>query len=72
MILAFFTGADCVPPIGYNSVTLNFNSDYIFAKTSTCAMELTLPSKHKDYVLLSNDHCSNHAWRICSCLKFSP
>ena len=49
MILDFFTGEDCIPPIGYESVMLSFNKDLIFPTASTCAIELTLPTKHKDY-----------------------
>ncbi len=48
-LLSFFTGADTVPPTGYSSVTLNFNHENMYPTASTCAIELTLPTKHKDY-----------------------
>ena len=48
-IVAFFTGADAVPPLGYPSVTLNFNDENIYPTASTCAIVLTLPTKHQTY-----------------------
>ena len=48
-ILSFFTGADSIPPLGYESVTLNFNNEIVYPAASTCAIELTLPTMHKDY-----------------------
>ena len=51
-ILSFFTGADSIPPpLGYASVTLNFNDEISYPTASTCAIELTLPTKHKDYTV---------------------
>ena len=48
-ILSFFTGEDVVPPCGYDSVTLNFNYEAIYPTASTCAIELTIPTRHRDY-----------------------
>ncbi len=48
-ILSFFTGSDTVPPLGYASVTLSFNKHNIYPTSSTCAVELTLPTIHKDF-----------------------
>lgn len=39
------------PPLGYASVTLNFNDEISYPTASTCAIELTLPTKHKDYTV---------------------
>ena len=50
MILAFFTGADSVPPTGYGKVVLNFSSTSPYPLASTCALELTLPTKYKQYI----------------------
>ena len=50
MILAFFTGADSVPPTGYDKVVLNFSSTCPYPLASTCALELTLPTKYKQYI----------------------
>ena len=47
MILAFFTGADAIPPLGYDKpVTLSFNSSNPYSTASTCGLELTLPTKY--------------------------
>ena len=48
-ILAFFTGADCIPPLGYKSATLTFNPRDPYPTASTCAIQLTLPTKYSDY-----------------------
>lgn len=48
-ILSFFTGSDTIPPLGYASVTLNFNKDNLYPTASTCAVELTLPTMHNDF-----------------------
>ena len=45
-VLPFFTGADTIPPLGYTSAVLNFNQ---YPTASTCAVELTLPTKHTQY-----------------------
>lgn len=49
MILSFFTGADRVPPLGYESVVLSFNHENPYPTSSTCAVELTLPTKQQEY-----------------------
>jgi hypothetical protein len=51
MVLSFFTGADAVPPPGYQSVTVNFNNNpkITLPTASTCAVELTLPTGHTQY-----------------------
>lgn len=48
-VSAFFTGADSIPPIGYSEVVLNFNATTPYPLSSTCALELTLPTKHEKY-----------------------
>jgi hypothetical protein len=48
-VLAFFTGADTIPPLGYTSAVLNFNQFNEYPTASTCAVELTLPTKHAQY-----------------------
>ena len=50
MILSFFTGADSVPPCGYDQVVLNFSATSPYPTASTCAMELTLPTQYDEYV----------------------
>lgn len=49
VILCFFTGADSIPPLGMKEATLNFNPDSVLPTASTCAIELTLPTRHKTY-----------------------
>ena len=49
MILVFFTGADSIPPSGYDSVIMSFNKESQYPTASTCGLELTLPTKHNDY-----------------------
>ena len=47
--LAFFTGAEQVPPAGFDrECTLNFNSTNIYPTASTCALVLTLPTLYYD------------------------
>lgn len=48
MVLAFFTGGDSIP-LGYKSAVLSFNPVNPYPTASTCATELTLPSKYRDY-----------------------
>lgn len=47
-VLTFFTGAEVPPPTGFQPATLKFNhsADLEFPTASTCALELTLPTKH--------------------------
>ncbi len=47
-VLAFFTGADCIPPSGYESGTLTFSWIDPYQTASTCAIQLTLPTKYND------------------------
>ena len=56
IIVAFFTGADAVPPLGYPSVTLNFNDENIYPTASTCAIVLTLPTKLQPYDVLKQHY----------------
>lgn len=48
-VLTFFTGADSIPPSGYDSVILNFSSSSPYPLATTCGLELTLPTKYFDY-----------------------
>ncbi len=48
-VLVFFTGADSIPPTGYETATLNLNDTNHFPTASTCAVQLTLPTKYHDY-----------------------
>ncbi len=45
-VLAFFTGSEIIPPLGFNSVSLNYNDTDPFPTASTCALILTLPTKY--------------------------
>ena len=48
--MTFFTGADDVPPMGYaHNPVINFNPDSPYPSSSTCALQLTLPTCHLDY-----------------------
>ena len=49
MVMSFFTGSDSIPPLGLPDAVLNFNLDNIYPTASTCAIELTLPSKLHSY-----------------------
>ena len=50
MILSFFTGADDIPPMGYaHAPELNFNPNSPYPTSSTCALQLTLPTRYSDY-----------------------
>ena len=49
MVLAFFTGADSIPPLGYKSAILHFNPNNHYPTASTCAIQLTLPTKYQSY-----------------------
>ena len=49
-ILNFFTGADEAPPMGFPfSPELNFNGTDHYPTASTCAVQLTLPTKFANY-----------------------
>lgn len=43
------TGADSIPPLGLDHASLNFNESNAYPTASTCALELTLPTKHWTY-----------------------
>ena len=48
-ILSFFTGAEYPPPQGFDeSPSIRFNPTSEFPLASTCALELTLPTKFYD------------------------
>jgi hypothetical protein len=48
-VLAFFTGAERIPPLGFhNQPTLNFNDNNPFPTASTCGIVLTLPTQYHD------------------------
>ncbi len=52
-VLVFFTGADRVPPLGFEKkpkVTFLHESDRKFCTSSTCDIQLRLPTSHgEDY-----------------------
>ena len=46
-VMIFFSGSDKLPPLGFpKKPSLHFNSTNIYPTASTCALELTLPSKY--------------------------
>lgn len=48
-VLAFFTGAEYPPPLGFDlEPVVRFTSKSIFPLASTCVPELTLPTVHFD------------------------
>ena len=49
MVLAFFTGAEAIPPLGLGDAILNFSDTNPYPTASTCGLCLTLPTKHCDY-----------------------
>ena len=47
--LSFFTGAQRLPPTGFNKeCTLNFSDVNVYPTASTCALILTLPTLYQD------------------------
>lgn len=48
-VMSFFTGSDSIPPLGLPDAVLSFNKDNMFPTASTCALELTLPTKLLSY-----------------------
>ena len=52
-ILSFFTGAEVIPPLGFDHTpALYFNSEALFPTASTCALELCLPTRyHSSYAM---------------------
>ncbi len=50
-VLAFFTGSEEIPPLGYGSYSMpsiRFDQNQSIPKASTCAIELTLSAKYYD------------------------
>ena len=51
MVLVFFSGANDIPPMGYPyDPVINFNPISPYPTSSTCALQLTLPTCYLDYV----------------------
>ena len=48
-VLSYFTGADSIPPLGFDDATLSFNNTNPYPTASTCALCLTLPTMYQDY-----------------------
>ena len=49
-ILSFFSGSNDIPPLGFpNEAELNFNADAVYPTASTCAIQLTLPTKYTNF-----------------------
>ena len=54
-ILCFFTGMDAIPPLGFDKAPgISFLHDPAarFPTSSTCDMELRLPTKHGSYMYI--------------------
>ena len=50
MVMFFFTGAEEIPPMGYDRLPeLNFNSSSHSPTSSTCGLQLTLPTRYSGY-----------------------
>ena len=46
----FFSGATDVPPAGYEvDPTINFNGNNVYPTSSTCALQLTLPTLYLNF-----------------------
>ena len=46
----FFSGATGVPPAGYDmDPAIFFSDDNLYPTASTCALQLTLPTRYSDY-----------------------
>lgn len=49
IVLSFTTGSEMVPPLGFDHpLAIRFNNSNVFPTASTCALELTLPTKYYD------------------------
>ena len=48
-VLSFFSGAEIIPPLGFDDATLSFNEENPYPTASTCGLALTLPSKYQKY-----------------------
>ena len=49
LILAFFTGAEQIPPLGFPYDPVLTFADNPYPTASTCAIQLTLPTKYSQY-----------------------
>ncbi len=50
MLMIFFTGAEEIPPMGYlYEPELNFSPISPYPTSSTCALQLTLPTCYVEY-----------------------
>jgi hypothetical protein len=50
MIFSFFTGANSIPPTGYDvTPIMYFNPTSLYPTASTCALQLTIPTCHSGY-----------------------
>ena len=59
-VLAFTTGAEAIPPMGFNEpLSLHFNTYDRFPTASTCAFELTLPIQ---YYNICNEFKKKDLW----------
>ena len=48
-VLSFFTGAEYPPPLGFDTdPTIRFCNSLEFPTASTCALEMTIPTKYHD------------------------
>ena len=63
-MLVFFTGADAVPLMGFPiDCTLSFNRDIVYPTASTCALEMTLPTRyHDNYELFKQKMVQGLLW----------
>ena len=49
-VLAFFSGASAIPPLGFDAnPSLHFDEDALYPTASTCVLRLTLPSHFNSY-----------------------
>ena len=49
-ILSFYSGANDIPPLGFpHEAELNFNPIAVYPTASTCAIQLTLPTKYRHF-----------------------
>lgn len=69
-ILVFTTGADKIPPLGFDvQPKISFlHNDSLYPTANTCGLELFLPTKHKTYgefkqhVLFGISNCKDFAF----------
>ena len=47
--IEFFSGAECIPPIGFPHDPVLIFGDNQYPTASTCALQLTLPKKYDRY-----------------------